>query len=269
MYKLIALDCDGTLLNSRKEITVDVVAAIDAAKSSGFKIVLASARPFYRLRPFVEKLGLLSDNQYTIAFNGGLVVNNTESSILFSCGFLNDQIQELLLIGRKFGTTIFMYSKDGILSNVSDDEYKRRNSDVNYRVVDLFNLDLSDIEIYKIAYVNTPEDTQVLRGKLPKNLYDKYEISSSVPQFIEIVSKGITKSEALERIGNKLNINSTEMVAFGDQDNDIPMLNYVGLSMAMGNATDEVKRCSDYITMTNDENGVAHAIMTKILGDKV
>lgn len=265
MYKLIALDCDGTLLNSRKEITERTVSVINVAKSAGLKIVLASARPFYRLRPFVDKLGITSDDQYSIAFNGGLIVNNTELNILFSGGFTNSQVIELLMLGNEYKTAMFLYSKDGIFSNVNDEKYKKRNPEVNFSVVDLLNFDFSNIQIYKIAYVNSPEKTQVLRGKLPSYLYNKYEISSSVPQFVEFVSKGITKSGALEYVGKKLNITSSEMVAFGDQDNDIPMLRYVGLSVAMGNATEEVKSCSDYTTTSNDEDGVALAIEAKVL----
>ena len=78
-----------------------------------------------------------------------------------------------------------------------------------------------------------------------------------MPQYIEFVSKGITKSHALECIGDKLGIKASEMVAFGDQENDLAMLKYVGYSIAMGNATNEVKKQVDYVTASNDEDGAA------------
>ncbi len=265
MYKLIALDCDGTLLNSKKEITAHTVAAIQAADAAGLNIVLASARPFYRLKPFIERLGIASSDQYTIAFNGGLIVNNDESKILFSKGFAPDEVRELVMIGMQFNTSMFLYTKDGILSNINDEKYKNRNPDVRFDVVDFETIDASGAHIYKIAYVNAPEETIALRAKLPQTFQDKFEMSGSVPQFIEFVSKGITKSRALEYVGRELNISPKEMVAFGDQDNDIPMLRHVGLSVAMGNATPEVKSCAKMTTLSNDDDGVAVAIENKIL----
>lgn len=268
MYKLIALDCDGTLLNSKKEITNRTLSAIRAANSTGINIVLASARPFYRLKPFIDKLGIRSEDQYTIAFNGGLIVNNNETKILFSKGFTNKEVCELVSIGIDYGVAMFLYLKDGIMSNVDDEKYKRKNPDVNFNVVDLRTIDVTDIQVFKIAYVNSPRETLILRSKLPSTLLDKFEISSSVPQFIEFVSKGISKSEALGCIGQKLCISQKEMVAFGDQDNDIPMLRYVGLSIAMGNATPEVKKYVKLTTTSNDEDGVAVAIENTILLQK-
>lgn len=265
MYRLIALDCDGTLLNSKKEITDRTVTAIRKASNAGINIVLASARPFYRLKPFIDKLDIVSNDQYTIAFNGGLIVNNTESKVLFSGGFTIEEVQEIVALGMQYKTAMFLYSKDGILSNVNDEKYKKKNPDVSFNVVNLETIDISHIQIYKIAYVNSPEETILLRTKLPRTLFDKFEISSSVPQFIEFVSKGVTKSGALEYVGQELNILPEEMVAFGDQDNDVPMLRHVGLSIAMGNATPEVKKHAKITTMSNDEDGVAIAIESKIL----
>lgn len=267
MYKLIALDCDGTLLNSKKEITHRTILAIQTANTSGLRIVLASARPFYRLKPYIEKLGLMGSNQYTIAFNGGLITNNTATDTLFSGNFDPEKVRELVDLGLSFGTTIFLYTEDGILSNNNDTKYRMKNPDVKFIVADLMGLDFSKIRIFKIAYVNSPEKTSILRTNLPNGLNEKYEISSSVPQFVAFVCKGITKSKALMRIGEKIGIRSDEMVAFGDQDNDIPMLKYVGLSIAMGNASPDVKQHSRITTSTNDEDGVAIAIEELLTND--
>ena len=126
--------------------------------------------------------------------------------------------------------------------------------------MDLRTFDPSDITFFKIAYVNTPEETKKLRASLPEHLFNNYEVSSSVPQFVEIVKKGITKARALELIESKIGIAPNEIIAFGDQDNDIPMLKHAGCAVAMGNASDEVKALSSFVTGTNDEDGVAQAI---------
>lgn len=266
MYKLIAFDCDGTLLNSKKVITERTVAAIGRAAGHGMKLVLASARPYYRLVKFIKQLGITDPDQYTIAFNGGLIVSNNESETLFSTGFTSTEVDELVRIGREYGTTMFLYYKDGIYSNADDEKYRKKNPDVRFNVSNLDICDLVDTQILKIAYVNKPDETIKLRARLPAYLNEKYEISSSVPQFIEFVSKGITKSKALSIIGKRFQIGASEMIAFGDEDNDLPMLRDVGYSIAMGNASDKVKAEADFITLSNDDDGVAIAI-EKILDE--
>ena len=107
MYKLIAIDCDGTLLNSKKEISPRTIQAIKIAKNSGAKVVLATARPFYRLKKYLKQLDLLTDDQYTICFNGGMVVNNTETETVFLRCFSKKHTYELIKTGLKFNTKIF------------------------------------------------------------------------------------------------------------------------------------------------------------------
>lgn len=260
MYKLIVLDCDGTLLNSSKNITERTQNALTHVLAKDVKIMIASARPFYRLKPILCELGINVDDQFTIAFNGALVVNNTESEILFSKGFEYEQIKEIIEIGESFLTKMFLYSKNVIYSNKDDEKYRKKNPDVNFDVVSLERLDYTNIPIYKIAYVNTPEDTIKLRNKLPSFMFEKYEVSSSVPQFVEIVNRGVTKAGALALVQKKMGIESSEILAFGDQDNDIPMLKYAGGSVVMGNASDEIKAYATYVTKSNDEDGVAVAI---------
>jgi len=260
MYKLIAIDCDGTLLNSKRELSERTVNAIKIAIDSGIKIVLASARPAYRLKQFLKPLGLLSSDQYLISFNGGLVCNNTYDEILFSKAISTDLVFELIKFGHQFKTKVFIYAQDCIYSDVDEKTYQRNNPDVNFKVIDFNDLDFSKIPIYKAVYLNSAEDTKRIRASLPNEFLSNFETSSSVPQYIEFVSRGITKSHALECIGDKLGIKASEMVAFGDQENDLAMLQYVGYSVAMGNATDEIKKQVDHITASNDEDGVALVI---------
>lgn len=258
MYKLIVLDCDGTLLNSKKEISERTSSTLKAVISKGVKVMIASARPFYRLKPILKQLGIDMCDQYTISFNGGLITNNTESETVFSSGFSIQQIKEVISTGAVLGTNMFLYARDAVFSNINDEKYKKNNPDVSFNVVDLYNFNLE--QIYKIAYVNTPEETLKLRTKLPVEILDNYEITSSVPQFIEIVPKGITKSGALKIIGQRLGIESKDIIAFGDQENDIPMIAYAGCGVAMGNSPNIVKDKASFITTTNDEDGVAVAI---------
>ena len=104
-----------------------------------------------------------------------------------------------------------------------------------------------------------------IKQKLPQELYQKYEITSSVPEYIEFVKKGITKSKALDFICQKCNIHKSEVIAIGDADNDLEMINFAGLGVAMGNATNSLKEKADYITSSNNDDGVAKVIEKYIL----
>lgn len=260
MYKLVALDCDGTLLTSKKEISEYSLSIINQLTEDGIMVVLASARPYYRLKRFLSIMKLDKQNNYTIAFNGGLIVSNCDDSIIYSKGFKSVDVRDVLSLASDLNTNVFLYTKNSIISNINDEVYKKRNPDVNYIVDDIFTRSYIDDEIFKIAYVNKPERTKELREKIPQPFYQKYEISSSVPQFIEFVSRGVTKFNALKQIGEICNVKPEEMIAFGDEDNDIPMLELVGYGIAMGNASEGVKKCADMITGTNDEDGVANAL---------
>lgn len=261
MYKLIVLDCDGTLLNKDKEITPFTVSILKKIASKGVRIVLASARPYYRLVPFLEKIGTNNCNHYTISFNGGLVKNNKGSDVLFSKKFEAEDIKKIVSYGKSINSNIFLYSENAIISNYNDVEYKKKNPDANFITTDFDYLDFSEIGIYKIVFSNQPEVTMKIKSTFPIDLIRKFEITSSIPYFIEFVPKGVDKANAIEIISRKLKINRNNIIAFGDENNDIPMLKYAGFSVAMGNSPDEIKKIADYVTNSNNEDGVAKALI--------
>lgn len=260
MYKLIALDLDGTLLNSEKMITTKTAQALIELKDNGIKIVLASARPYNRMKDYLSQLELLTNEQYTISFNGAFVTNNAETEILISKHFSLQQITELLKLGSKFKTTIFMYSKSTIYSNEDHVVYRTHFPEVDFQVTDLNKLNFHELEIFKAVFIDSPEHISDFKSKLTPELYNKFEITSSELTNIEFACKGIKKSKALEVIGQKLNIELSEMAAFGDQQNDLEMLQTVGFGVAMGNAPSHVKENANYVTTSNNEDGVAAAL---------
>ena len=254
MYKMIILDCDGTLLNSKKELTDKTIKSIKRVIKCGTSVIIASARPYYRLKAYINALGL--DNQYTIAFNGGAVIDNSTDTVVYSKTFKSFEVEDIVKRAYEYNTEFFLYSANAIYSSFNDEKYKKKNPDVNFHVIkDGFTV--SDYNIYKIAYVNAPEKTVRLRSDLPREFLTKYEASSSVPQFIEFVPKGVNKAEAIDKVCELLKINKNEIIAFGDQENDIPLLEYSGYAVAMGNAPDIVKNIADEVTLKNDEDGVA------------
>jgi Cof subfamily protein (haloacid dehalogenase superfamily) len=260
MYKLIAIDCDGTLLNSKKEISHRTIAAIKNAKDNDVKVVLATARPFYRIKKYLKQLDLISDDQYTICFNGGMVINNTETETIFFRCFSKKHTYELIKTGLKFNTKIFIYTSDQIYANRDDKLYRKINPDTVFEVVDFDNINFSEKIVRKVVYYGNPKSISKIRDNLPESLLSQFEISSSVPENIEFVKKGVSKAKGLQKIAKKLDIKLSEIIAFGDHENDLKMMEFAGHSVAMGNAIDEIKSISDETTDTSDNDGVAQVL---------
>lgn len=269
MYKLIATDCDGTLLNDNKKISQNTVNTIKKAIDKGKKVVLSSARPFYRLETYLKELDLIIDEQYTICFNGAVIVKNIDKQIIHSSNFEEDEVVELIQIAKKFETEISLYTMNNLISEKVSEFFKNNENfnNVNFRITKFNNIDFNKEIIYKIVFVNNPKNIIEIKNKLPKSIFDKYEITSSIPEYIEFVKKGITKSKALENICKKCNIDKSEVIAVGDADNDLKMIEFAGLGVAVENATKLLKEKANYITTSNNNDGVEKVISKFMLND--
>lgn len=270
MYKLVAIDVDGTLVNDDKKLTQKTINSIKNAIQRDIKIVISSARSFNRLKNYLEQLDLMKDKQYTICFNGAVIIENKNQNVLLSNNFKVDDIWELINIANKFDTPIFLYS----MNNVFAEEVPKiiQNSknfkNIKLDLVKFETIDYNENIIYKIIFVNNYDNIAKIRKQIPKELYEKFEITSSMPERIEFVKKGITKSNSLQFICKECNIKRSEVIAIGDADNDIDMINFAGLGVAMGNAQNLLKEKANYITRSNNDDGVADVIEKYILSIK-
>lgn len=258
MYKLVAIDCDGTLLTDNKELTAITIETIKKA-SNKVKIVITTARAFYRVEEYLKKMDLLKDEQFTICFNGGSIIENQSKQEIKSCTFNAEDVKELIELSKDFKTQILLYGFDSlIVENIP--EKLRNNKKTNFKTMKLEELEADQYSIYKIVFLNDPKKITEMRKIMPEEIKSKYEVTSSVPEYIEFVPKGITKDKALEILCNKLNIERHEVIAIGDAENDINMLKFAGTGIAMGNAEDFIKNIADDVTDSNNNNGVAKAI---------
>lgn len=245
MYRMLVLDLDGTLLNKEKEIdslTKNVL--MKAAET--MKIVLASARGYYRIERYVKELELEKKNQYTIAYNGSIIVDN-KNGLYFEQSISIENMMELaLFMKRKSFLRWILYT-----------------SNFSIELADVSNLSLfiKLHKIYKIVFLGEAEEVRREKELLPQNFYEMFEITRSESTRVEFVPKGMTKVCAIEKIANLLNISQQDIIAIGDGENDIEMLRYAGLGIAMGNASDAVKEAADSITDNNDNNGVGKALL--------
>ena len=258
VYKLVAIDCDGTLLNDQKELTERTINSIKNA-SQKVKIVISTARSFYRVEEYLRKMNLLKNDQYTICLNGGCIVNNGNQKEIESHTFIKDDIEELIQLSRKLGTQISLYAYNRLIVEKIPERFKN-NKKINFEIVKTEQLEIDKYNIYKIVFVDKPEKIIKMRKELDKKVLEKYEVTSSIPEYIEFVPKGITKQKSLENLCNILGIEKREVIAIGDAENDIEMIQFAGLGIAMENAGNIVKEIADDITDSNNEDGVAKAI---------
>ena len=269
MYKLIALDIDGTLLNSKKEVTKEVFDAIQSAKSKGVKVVLSTGRPLPGVKPLLKELKLDEDINYVVTFNGGLVQEITSQEVISNIEMKHDDFDYIYNeLAKKHDIKIHINTPDSLVVPYQEiPKYSVHEATLNNIPVHCMDeQDInSDITFCKVMLVDEPEKIEDIITKIPKEFHDKYTIVRSAPFFLEFLNKKVNKGSGLNSLCNKLGIDPSEVIAVGDEENDRHMIEFAGLGVAMGNARDSIKEIANHITETNDNHGVAKVINDFIL----
>ena len=267
MYKLIALDMDGTLLTSEKKISENTKKALKEAEAKGVKVVLASGRPLSGITKFLEELDLLKSEDHTLSFNGGIVINNKTQNIITSTLLKGSDLKDIYKIANELDVNIHAFSvREGLITPKMS-QYTQHECDINgiEATIKDFNEIEDEEDIVKVMMIDPQEKLDEAIKKLPKYLYDKYSVFKSAPFFLEFTNKEVDKGKGLKKLGEYLGIKQEEIIACGDAGNDLSMIKYAGLGVAMKNATDDVKEAADYITLSNDEDGIVHVVNKFIL----
>lgn len=265
MIKLIAIDMDGTLLNSNHQITEEVKQTIKAARQQGIKIVLCTGRPLLGVRPSLKELDLLHDDDYVITFNGALIQKSKSEEVINHETLTYDDYVDLVALSEKLGLHIHMEDEHNIYTpNKNIGKYTVHESSltdmpIRYRTID--ELD-RDMVISKVMMIDEPDLIQTQKEKIPESFYQRFEIVLSTPYFMEFLNPNASKGNALKRLADELHLTRDEVMAIGDNMNDLSMIQYAGTGVAMGNAVTPLKDSAQQITKTNDEHGVAYAIQT-------
>lgn len=261
--QLIAIDMDGTLLDDHQQLSKTNITAIKKATAAGIQIVLASGRPLAGLRPYLTQLDLWQKGHYTVTFNGAMVQENaTDTAILEHTVDLAtfqtfyDLSQTLNLhIHAEDKTKIYTPNQD--ISYYTAAESALVHLDLRYQPLSDF---APDKRFAKVMIIDTPELITAALPNVPAELKTKYTIVQSMPFFLEVMAKHVNKGQAIMELGQALHLQQNEIMAIGDERNDLSMIQAAGLGVAMGNAVDTVKAAADAITGTNTQNGVAQAI---------
>ena len=260
-YKLIAVDIDDTLLNRKKEISPKNREALMNAQQNGVKLVVASGRLPYGVKPFAEALDVFSYGGYYFGFNGGAIMNSRDERI--SATYLDSRyISPVCGLLEPFNITVMVHKGSMIYRNKKVNDYTHIEEDV-------IGLPLNPVDdipsfvdwrLHKILLCGEPSTLKAAENLLKKSFGGELDIYFSAPWFLEVMPTGINKGIGLLKVCADMGISPDEAIAFGDSFNDIPMLRAAGMGVAMGNAEQAVKAAADYITDDCDRDGVAKAL---------
>ncbi|WP_294618886.1 Cof-type HAD-IIB family hydrolase [uncultured Bacteroides sp.] len=269
-YRLLVLDVDGTLLNDTKEISKRTLAALLKVQQMGVRIALASGRPTYGLMPLAKTLELGNYGGYIVSYNGCQIISAQNGEILFERRINPEMLPYLEKKARKNGFAIFTYHDDTIVTDSPDNEHIRTEATLN-------NLKIIPEEEFSIAIDFAPckcmlvgDDEEALTGleeHWKRRLGGTLDVFRSEPYFLEVVPPGVDKANTVGALLSHLGIAREEVIAIGDGVCDVNMLQIAGLGIAMGHSQDSVKACADYVTASNEEDGVAQAVEKMILAE--
>ncbi len=261
-YKILVLDLDGTLTNSKKEITEHTRHTLIRAQEQGLKIVLASGRPTYGIVPLAEALRLDEFEGYILSYNGGQIIDWTTKEVMYE-KVLDPQVYPYLYrCAKENDFVILSYKDEYIVSEDAGNPYVQHEAFLNRMssvTVPRF-LDTINFPVPKCLIVGDPEPLAALEQKMRQDLEGQMNVFRSEPFFLELVPQGIDKAKSLAVLLEEIHLKREEMIAVGDGFNDLSMIRFAGLGVAMANAQEVVKQEADYITLSNEEDGVAAVV---------
>jgi len=267
-YKWIVFDLDGTLLNSSKEITVEDRKAIELLKTKGIGVIIATGRHPSNSSKYIFELGITTP---IIACNGALIKDVRNGTTLRMKVIGSDVALNLMNYCALNKLDYLVYTSDAIYYSDNSkriESLKAYNESVNKELrIPLYRINALDISQQNIVKILVRSNDNNVFEKLREFIDQdgRLTIVKSENELIDIMSRGVSKGDGLEFLAKHLNIDLRRTAVFGDNHNDISMFKVAGLSIAMGNAEEELKEIADYVTLSNNQSGVSHAIYKYIL----
>lgn len=264
--KILVLDIDGTLTNSRKEITPHTREALLDIQKQGHIVMLASGRPTPGMLRYADELKLAAYGGYLLSFNGARITNCKTGEIIYQQTIPRSVIPLLYDFAVTQGCGLISYDGDTVISGTGMDTYIELEARINglpIKEVDNFVQYLS-FDVNKCLMTAPDEKALHCMQLLQKQFQDTLSIYRSEPFFIEIMPKNVDKAASLEHMLQRLGLKRENTICCGDGYNDRTMIAYAQTGVAMANARDEVKAVADYVTGSNDEDGLVEVIDTFI-----
>jgi len=263
-YRLLALDMDNTLFDESLEISPRTERAIRAAVEKGVTVLLATGRMFRSALPFAERLGL--GDVPLITYNGALVKTTRGRETLFHEPVPLPAARRIVEAAEERGYHYQVFVDDKLYVKEINEKVKRYQAIARVEAHQVGNIrEWLKKPPTKMLVFEPAHEIKGIQDLLEGLVGDQVNLTISFPFFLEIVSLRASKGAALEGVARRLGIRASEIIAVGDSFNDLSMLEYAGLGVAVENAPDGVKRKANYITASCWADGVAHVIETFLL----
>lgn len=271
LYDALVLDVDGTLVGSDKKVTDATRDAIIEAQERGKTVAIASGRSISGIRRTAATIRLEQYGGYIIAYNGTTVVNCKTGECIYNQTIDREMVRPVYEAAKaaKVGIVIYHDQEKELLAGNGIDQYielDARACEITIREPDDF-VKAVDFPVNKFLLSGSPERMKEVEKEMKEQFGDRLNIFRSDPYFVELLPRFIDKSVAVDKLMKYLDIKKDKVICVGDSYNDLPMIQYAGMGVAMGNAQAEVKESADYVTASNDEDGIVE-IIRKFMTEK-
>lgn len=268
-YQLICIDLDGTLLDRKQKINPRTIEVLKKAHQEGIHIVISTGRLYSDAEHYSKLLGVDSP---IIASNGSIIKDTGERQSIYINGFDESLITRIYEVVNQHNQKLSVYTSDKMyisnfkifsliyyerLMNKGNNKTKLRYIFTKKHFKRILKKERNQILKCEVFDYNL-ERIETIRRSL--KMIDAIETVSSVDFCIEITKKGVSKGDAVKILSEYYGINRQAIIAIGDSENDLTMIEYANMGVAMGNASEVLKNKANYITDTNDELGVAKAV---------
>lgn len=262
-YKLLVLDLDDTLLSDDLSISEGNIRAIRQAKEKGLHVVLCSGRPMKSMMPAANQLNIHDGEDYIVSYNGA-VINQFDGTCILYKQIEGEWLERFIDYGRAANIDVQLYAEDLTVEKYTD--RTKHYEGLTGFPANIVN-DLKEIKTsIKVLYNHlVAEELEALRVKLVKECGDQFNIFYSKPYYIEVLNKEVSKGLAVEYLARKMSIKREEIIAIGDGFNDLSMIEYAGLGVAVANAPEGVKASANYITKSNNNESAVLEVYNKYI----
>lgn len=262
-YRLLVLDIDGTVTNTQKEVTEKTREAILRLEEKGVRVAIASGRHPRGVIPIAKVLELQRYGNLILAFNGAKIIDVRRRLCIYERSLPLYLPARLWKDAKRYGLGILTYTDDALIAGTRPDRYMELEAQISHIPIELHE-DFGrfvDFPVNGCLFTGAPEDIEAIEPVLTHRYFHEAQIFRSEPCFLEVVPKNVDKAYSLKHLLKILGVDREEMVCCGDSFNDISMLRYAGLGVAMANAQEAVKDVAGYITEhDNDHDGIAEVI---------
>lgn len=266
MIKLIAIDLDGTLFDSKSEISRENKKAIAKCRENGIKSVITSAKPSLIVGKLAKMLNLDTPQ---ISYSGALIIENY-TKIMFELKVPPEECKEIISLCREWGKGLTLGANDGLLYYDEKHPYLKIVTDTGDKIVKTKNVASEELISKTIMFSISAYENDGFEESIKSKIKSKsIKIVRGSPTSFLIFNSKADKFLAVRKVMEMYDIKKDELMAIGDSNNDLEIVKFAGIGIAMGNSVEDLKKIADYIVPDNDSNGVAFAINNYVLNQKV